>query len=41
MINLAETFVQSLGAEPFDVLGFESEEELESALIGLMEELTL
>ena len=36
MINLTEPFIDSLGTEPFEVLGFESEEELEAVLLVLM-----
>jgi len=40
MINLTEPFVDSVGTEPLEVLGFETEEELEAALKGLMEEVS-
>ncbi len=39
MINSPEIIIDSLGNEPLEVLGFETEEELENALLGLMEEI--
>ncbi len=41
MINSSEVVVDSLGNEPIEVLGFETEEELEKALKNLMEEATI
>ena len=38
MINSVESIVISLGNEPADVLGFKSEEQIETALIPLMED---
>ena len=39
MITSTETFVESLGTEPIEIFGFSSEEELESALYPLMQEI--
>ncbi len=41
MINLTEAYSFSLGTEPFEVLGFENEDELEAALALLMEETSI
>ena len=38
MINSVESIVISLGNEPAEVLGFKTEEQIEAALIPLMEE---
>ena len=38
MTNLVKSFVMSLGDEPAEVLGFKTEEQIESALIPLMAE---
>ena len=38
MTNLGESIVISLGNEPADVLGFKTEEQIETALIPLMAE---
>jgi len=38
MINSTELLIDSLGNEPFEVLGFENEEDLETALAELMEQ---
>ena len=38
MTNPVESMVNSLGNEPADVLGFKTEEQIETALIPLMAE---
>ena len=38
MTNSVESFVISLGNEPAEVLGFKTEEQIETALIPLMAE---
>tara|TARA_Y100001968_G_C19421216_1_gene751842 strand:- start:1809 stop:1946 length:138 start_codon:yes stop_codon:yes gene_type:complete len=38
MITITQAIPQDLGIEPKEVLGFESEEELEHALYPLMQE---
>ena len=38
MTNSVESIVISLGNEPAEVLGFKTEEQIETALIPLMEE---
>ena len=39
MLRELATEIHSLGTEPKEVLGFESEKDLELALIGLMQEM--
>ncbi len=41
MITSSEIFIESLGTEPFEIFGFQTEEELESALLPLLEEVNL
>ena len=38
MITTTDIFFESLGIEPLEILGFSSQEELETALIPLMQE---
>ncbi len=38
MINSTEILIDSLGDEPFEVLGFENEQDLEVVLSELMEQ---
>ena len=38
MIISSDFFVDSLGKEPMEIFGFTSEEELETALLALMQE---
>ena len=38
MLAKAEIFLESLGAETKEVLGYQTEEDLENALIPLMQE---
>ncbi len=40
MISTAEYYVESLGTEPMEIFGFSSEEELEKALLPLMQEIS-
>ncbi len=39
MINSTKAFEECLGKEPFEVFGFSSEDELDIALIPLMQEI--
>ena len=39
MIKEIETNIESIGVEPLEVLGFNTEEELEAALMPLMQEI--
>ncbi len=39
MINQTETSVDSLGIEPMEIFGFSTQEELDFALIPLMQEI--
>ena len=39
MITSTETLVESLGKEPEEIFGFSSQEELDLALLSLMEEI--
>ncbi len=38
MLQAIETEIHSLGLEPLEVLGFQTEKELEAALVPLMQE---
>ena len=38
MISTQESFIESLGKEPIEIFGFANEEELDNALIPLMQE---
>ena len=38
MISSQENFIESLGKEPIEIFGFATEEELDSALVLLMQE---
>ena len=40
MITSQDTFVESLGKEPIEIFGFSNEEELNKALLPLMQEIT-
>ena len=38
MISTTDAFIESLGIEPLEILGFTSQEELDLALIPLMQD---
>ena len=41
MITSTDTAIESLGKEPLEIFGFSNEEELEIALLPLMQEVAL
>ncbi len=38
MITSSDSFIESLGNEPYEIFGFSSDEELEFAILPLMRE---